>query len=60
MVDKDKVQGKAKEIKGKAEQVVGKATGSEKMQDRGKADEVKGKVRGKVADIKNAVKKVAG
>ena len=59
MVDKQKAQGKAEEIKGKVEQAVGEATGSEKMQARGKVDETKGRVRGKVADVKHAVKKLA-
>jgi uncharacterized protein YjbJ (UPF0337 family) len=57
---KDKVQGKAEEIKGKVEQAVGKATESERMQARGKIDETKGRARGKVADIKDAVKLVTG
>ena len=59
MVDKENVKGKAGELKGKIEHAVGKATGSEKMQVSGKVNESKGRVRGKAADVKNAVKKVA-
>ena len=49
---KEKVIGKAEQLKGRVEQAVGKATGSEETQARGEVDEATGKAREKIAEIK--------
>jgi uncharacterized protein YjbJ (UPF0337 family) len=49
---KDKITGRAEQVKGVAKEKTGKATGSTRMQDSGTVDKVKGTVRNKVGDIK--------
>jgi uncharacterized protein YjbJ (UPF0337 family) len=58
VIDKDKAQGKAEQLKGKVKQAVGKTTGSKEIHMHGKVDEVKGQARVAVADAKSEAKKV--
>ena len=55
----DKVKGYANEAAGKVKQVVGKATGSEKTDAEGIAQEAKGDAQKAVGDVKEKVKNVA-
>jgi len=55
-MNKDRVEGSAKEIKGVIKQAAGKAAGDAKLQAEGKADEVEGKVQNAVGSIKDVIK----
>jgi uncharacterized protein YjbJ (UPF0337 family) len=56
MVDKDRVEGAAKNLKGKVKEGVGKVTGDAKLKSEGKADQVAGKVQNAVGGAKDAVR----
>lgn len=56
MVDKDRVEGAAKNLKGKVKEGVGKVTGDAKLKSEGKADQVEGKVQNAVGGVKDAVR----
>ena len=56
MVDKDRVEGSAKNIGGKIKEGIGKLTGDSKTQAEGKADQVEGKVQNTVGGIKDTVR----
>ena len=49
---KDKIEGKAKEIKGNVKEAVGRATNDPDTEASGTGDRVEGKVQDKVGDIK--------
>jgi uncharacterized protein YjbJ (UPF0337 family) len=49
---KDKIKGKAEQLKGGAKEGAGKATKSRDMQTSGTADKAGGKIRDKVGDVK--------
>jgi len=49
---KDKVKGRAAQIKGVVKEKAGKATGNTRMQDEGTADKVSGTIRNKIGDVK--------
>ena len=51
-MDKDRVEGAAKNLKGKAKTAAGKALGDEKLKNEGRADQVEGKVQNTVGGIK--------
>lgn len=55
-MNKDQVEGKAKEVAGKVQQTVGEATGSASQQIKGGAKQVEGKVQKGVGDVKDSVK----
>ena len=55
-MDKDRVDGSAKQIKGAVKQAVGKATGDAKLESDGKADEIEGKVQNAIGGLKDALK----
>jgi uncharacterized protein YjbJ (UPF0337 family) len=55
MVDKDRIQGSAKQAKGKVKEVVGKVTGDSKLEGEGKADQFKGKVQNAVGGLKDTL-----
>lgn len=55
-MDKDRIEGKATELKGSIKEAVGKITGSENLQAEGKADKLAGKAQAKVGEAKDAVK----
>ena len=56
MVDRDRVEGAAKNLKGKVKEGVGKVTGDAKLKSEGKADQVAGKVQNAVGGAKDAVR----
>ena len=55
-MDKDRVEGSAKNVKGKAKTAVGKILGDEKLKNEGRADQVKGKVQNTVGGIKDELR----
>ena len=52
-MDKDRVEGAAKQAKGKLKETVGKVTGDAKTEAEGKADKTEGKVQNTVGGIKD-------
>jgi uncharacterized protein YjbJ (UPF0337 family) len=56
MMNKDRIEGAAKQAKGAVKDAVGKATNSPKTQMSGKADKVEGKVQSAVGKAKDALK----
>ena len=55
-IDKDRVDGSAKNLGGKIKEGLGRATGDSKTEAEGKADQVKGKVQNAVGGVKDALK----
>lgn len=55
-MDKDRIAGKAKEVKGTIKEGVGKVTGNEETEAEGKVEKTTGKVQGKVGEAKDAVR----
>jgi uncharacterized protein YjbJ (UPF0337 family) len=56
MVDKDRVEGSATNIKGKIKEAAGKVTGDSKLETEGKGDQIKGKVQNTVGGIKDTLR----
>jgi uncharacterized protein YjbJ (UPF0337 family) len=56
-MDKDRVEGSAKQMKGNIKEKAGELLGDEKMKAEGRADKVEGKVQNTVGGIKDAIKK---
>jgi len=56
MVDKDRVDGSAKNIGGKLKEGVGNVTDDSKMQTEGKADQAEGKIQNTIGGIKDSIK----
>jgi uncharacterized protein YjbJ (UPF0337 family) len=56
LMDKDRIEGSAKQAKGKVKEVAGKVTGDSKLEGEGKADQVAGKVQNTVGGIKDTLK----
>jgi uncharacterized protein YjbJ (UPF0337 family) len=57
IMDKDRVEGKVKDIAGRAQRQVGEWTGDEEAQVKGAAKQVEGKVQNAWGQAKDAVKK---
>jgi uncharacterized protein YjbJ (UPF0337 family) len=55
-INKDQVEGRAKEVAGKVQEVAGKTVGSLSEQAKGLANQVAGKVQAKFGDAKQTVK----
>ncbi len=55
-MDKDRIEGAAKQAKGAIKDAVGKATGDTKTQAEGKADKAEGKVQSSVGGAKDKVR----
>jgi len=55
-MDKDRIEGAAKQVKGSVKDAVGKATGDAKLQSEGKADKAEGKVQNAIGGAKDAVR----
>ncbi len=53
-MNKDRIEGSAKQIKGSIKEAVGKAVGDAKLQIDGKSDKVEGKVQNVVGTIKDS------
>jgi len=56
-MDKDRVEGKAKDVAGRVERQVGEWTGDKEAQVKGAAKQVEGKVQNAFGKAKDAVKK---
>ena len=54
---KDKIEGKAHEVKGAVKQGVGRATNNPDMETEGQAEKVGGKVQKKVGDVEEVFEK---
>jgi uncharacterized protein YjbJ (UPF0337 family) len=52
-MDKDRVEGAARNVKGKVKEGVGKSVGDEKLRREGQADQVKGRAENAVGGIKD-------
>ena len=57
VMDKDRVEGSAKQVKGAVKETIGKVVGDAKLQAEGKADKAEGKVQNAIGGLKDAVKK---
>jgi uncharacterized protein YjbJ (UPF0337 family) len=55
-MDKDRIEGSAKQAKGTIKDTAGKITGDSKMQAEGKADKAEGKVQNTVGGMKDKVR----
>ena len=55
-MDKDRVEGSAKEIKGKTKEVAGKVLGDAKLESEGKTDRAAGKIQNAVGGVKDTLK----
>jgi uncharacterized protein YjbJ (UPF0337 family) len=55
-MDKDRIEGSAKQVKGAIKDTVGKVTGDAKLQSEGKADKVEGKIQNTVGGIKDKLR----
>ena len=58
-MDRDRVEGAAKNIKGKVKEVAGRMTGDAKLKSEGKADQIAGKVQNAVGGVKDAIRDAA-
>jgi uncharacterized protein YjbJ (UPF0337 family) len=56
-VDKDRIEGAAKQAKGTIKETTGKILGDSKLEAEGKADKVEGKIQNAVGGVKDALKK---
>jgi uncharacterized protein YjbJ (UPF0337 family) len=56
IMDKDRVEGSAKEIKGTTKEVVGKVLGDAKLESEGRAGQAAGKIQNAVAGVKDTLK----
>jgi len=55
-MDKDRVEGSAKQAKGNVKEAVGKMTGDTKLQADGQADKTAGKIQNAVGGVKDALR----
>lgn len=56
MVDRDRVEGSAKNVGGKVKEAAGKLTGDEKLKREGQTDQVTGKVQNTVGGLKDKIR----
>jgi uncharacterized protein YjbJ (UPF0337 family) len=57
-MDKDRVKGKAQDIKGRVKRQVGEWTGDEELQAEGTADQAGGKVQNAAGKVKDAARNI--
>jgi uncharacterized protein YjbJ (UPF0337 family) len=55
-VDKDRIEGAAKQVKGNIKEAAGKLTGDTKLQGEGTADKAAGKVQNAVGGVKDSLR----
>ncbi len=55
-MDKDRIEGSAKQAKGAIKEVAGKLIGDAKLEADGKADKTKGKIQNTIGGIKDALR----
>jgi len=58
MMDKDRVEGSAKQIKGNIKEGLGKLTGDTKTEAEGRADKAEGKVQNTIGGIKDKAREL--
>jgi uncharacterized protein YjbJ (UPF0337 family) len=56
-MDKDRIEGSAKQIKGNIKEAAGKILGDAKLTTEGKADKAGGKLQNAVGSVKDSLKK---
>ncbi|MGH3519149.1 MAG: CsbD family protein [Haloechinothrix sp.] len=56
----DKFENKAEDLGGKAKETVGKATGDERLEGEGKADQAKAGLKSAAQHVKDAAEKIKG
>jgi uncharacterized protein YjbJ (UPF0337 family) len=56
IMDHDRIEGSAKQIKGQVKDTAGKLTGDSKLQAEGKADKAEGKVQNTVGGVKDKIR----
>lgn len=56
-MNKDRIEGAAKQAKGAVEEAAGKVLGDAKLEAQGKADKIEGKIQNAVGSLKDAIKK---
>jgi uncharacterized protein YjbJ (UPF0337 family) len=56
VMDKDRVEGSAKQVKGAVKEAVGKVVGDAKRGSEGKADKAEGKVQNAIGGLKDTVR----
>ncbi len=52
-MDKDRIEGAAKQVKGRVEETAGKVTGDKKTEHEGKGDKAEGKLQNTAGSIKD-------
>lgn len=55
-MDKDRIEGSAKQVKGAVKEATGKVLGDAKLEAEGKADKTKGKIQNAVGGIKDTLR----
>ena len=55
-IDKDRIEGSAKQAKGAVKEGIGKVTGDAKLEAEGKSDKVAGKVQNAIGGLKDALR----
>lgn len=55
-MDKDRIEGSAKQAKGAVKEALGKVVGDSKLEAEGKADKAEGKVQNVIGGMKDAVR----
>ena len=55
-IDKDRIEGSARQAKGTVKEVVGKVTGDAKLEAEGKADKAAGKVQNAIGGLKDTLR----
>jgi uncharacterized protein YjbJ (UPF0337 family) len=56
-MDKNRIEGTAKQVKGEVKEVIGKVVGDAKLTAEGKAEKIEGKVQNAIGGMKDALKK---
>jgi uncharacterized protein YjbJ (UPF0337 family) len=57
-MNKNQVNGRTKTVNGKTKEIAGKITGSEKLEQEGRIDQVSGKVESSYGDLKSDVARI--
>ena len=55
-MDKDRIEGSAKQVKGSVKEKAGKALGDAKLEGEGKADKTAGKVQNAIGGLKDSLR----
>jgi len=55
-MDKDRIEGSAKQAKGSIKKTAGKATGDAKLEGEGRADKAEGKVQNTIGGLKDTLR----